>query len=121
MKHLSNSYINNYVDNINTQINDIINKYINGSFNIYEINENINYEVQMDEISVRFTTTNYLKNHTNDNKTSIDLGSCENILKTSYNISDNYTLYVLLSEVEQDGLQIPKIGYEVFELNDEND
>ena len=118
---LSNSYINNYVDNINTQINDIINKYINGSFNIYEINENINYEVQMDEISVRFTTTNYLKNHTNDNKTSIDLGTCENILKTSYNISDNYTLYVLLSEVEQDGLQIPKIGYEVFELNDEND
>ena len=116
-----NETLNNYLDNINTQINDIIQRYLNKSFDIDEINENIHYEVQMDDILVRFTTTNYLKNHTNDNKTSIDLGTCESILKTSYNISENYSLYVLLSEVPQDGIKIPKVGYEVFEINDKND
>ena len=116
-----NETLNNYLDNINTQINDIIQRYFNKSFDIDEINENIHYEVQMDDILVRFTTTSYLKNHTNDNKTSIDLGACESILKTSYNISDNYTLFVLLSEVPQDGIKIPKVGYEVFDINDKND
>ena len=114
--HTNDSYINY----INIQINEIIKKYLNVSLNIEEINEEINYEVENGKILIRFTTTNYLKKNINNNKTSIDLGLCEYTLKDYYNISYNYTLYVLLSEFSQGGMKIPKIGYEIYNINEEN-
>ena len=117
---VSYSYDNNYLNNYNTQINNIISRYLNISLNIEEINEKINYENETNGVLIRFTSTFYLKNHTYENKTSIDLGNCENILKDFYNISYNYTLYILLSEVAQEGMKIPKIGYELFDINEEN-
>ena len=43
----------------------------------------------------------------------MDLGECENILKSYYNISNNNSLYILQIISEEEGMKIPKIEYEV--------
>jgi len=48
------------------------------------------------------------------NKTSINLGECENKLKNVYNISTNNSLYILKIEKKIEGMNIPKIEYEVY-------
>ena len=91
------------------------------SLNIKEINETIYNEIKIDQIIVKFTSTNYLKNYSNENMTTINLGTCENILKNFYNISKDSSLYILFLEILQDGMKIPKIEYEVFNLIEDNE
>ena len=57
----------------------------------------------------------------NVNKTTIDLGECEDKLKTAYNISKNDSLLILKVELKEDGMSIPIIEYEVYyPLYDDN-
>ena len=44
----------------------------------------------------------------------MDLGECETKLKNHYNISYNDSLYILQIIVEEEGMKIPKIEYEVY-------
>ena len=65
-------------------------------------------------MSITFTTTQNQKNNVNKNVTTIDLGECENELRSYYNLSINETLYMKKIEVVQEGLKIPKIEYDVY-------
>ena len=59
--------------------------------NIEDIDKGTDHEIYDQNILVSLTNTNNQKNNQNKNKTTIDLGECENILKTNYNISqDSY-------------------------------
>ena len=58
------------------------------------------------------TSTENQKNNEDKNIT-IDLGQCENILKTEYNISNNDSLYILQIISKEEGMKIPKVEYEV--------
>ena len=44
----------------------------------------------------------------------IDLKECEDILKNNYNISKNSSLYILKLIIEEKGMKIPKVEYEVY-------
>ena len=75
-------------------------------------------DMEVQTKNILFTMTNtynqkYNKNE-NKNKTTIDLGECENELKLFYNISKNESLYILKIDVEEEGMKIPKIEFEVY-------
>ena len=53
------------------------------------------------------TTTVYQRNNKNENKTSIDLGQCEDELKIFYNISNSSSLYIFKIEIKEEGMKIP--------------
>ena len=46
--------------------------------------------------------------------TILDLGECKTLLRNNYNISENETLYIKIINVIQEGIQIPKIEYDVY-------
>ena len=53
--------------------------------------------------------------------TKLDLGGCENDLRSFYNISDNVTLYIKKMDIIQEGIKIPKIEYSIYcKLNGSN-
>ena len=65
-------------------------------------------------MTVTLTTTQNQKNNTNHNMTSIDLGECEYILRTYYNLSDNDKLYMRKIDIKQEGIKTPKVEYDVY-------
>ena len=70
----------------------------------------------MNKILTKFGSTKYFKEIKNLNETTINLGLCESLLKNAYNISSNHPLFILMLEVEQEGIQIPKVEYEVYNI-----
>ena len=102
------------------------------NFNIYDlVIEQIRNELKnnFDEIVVDgnkirekgadITITKTKKKNINDD--DINLGECQNRLIQHYNISPNESLYLLRIDVEQIGLQVPSLEYEVyFPLNGTN-
>ena len=69
---------------------------------------------QKNEKTIIFSSTYIQKIKNNKNSTVINLGKCENKLKTFYNISEESYLYILIIDVEQKDKNYPKIEYEVF-------
>ena len=74
----------------------------------------------MDNAFAKFISTKYLENNNNIKGTTIDLGIAENILKEAYYIPYNDSIYILIIDVNQEGMKIPKVEYAVFYLDDEN-
>ena len=71
-----------------------------------------------DDSFSKFASLKYLKNNNNNIKgTTIDLGICENILKQTYHIPFEDSLYSLIIDIKQEGMKIPKVEYEIFDLN----
>ena len=72
-----------------------------------------------------FTTTNNQRNKNNNgeirNETIIDLGGCETLLRWSYNMTENDTLYMLKIDTDQDEMKTPKINYEIYAKLNESD
>ena len=89
-------------------------------FNSSENGKKISYKTEDDKlISIELINTYNEKNKETNNETSIDLRECEDILKGTYNISNDSLLYLLKIEVNQTGMKIPKIEYEIYApLND---
>ena len=73
-------------------------------------------EIPLGNIIISLKTLNQEKNNTFQNKTSIDLGLCETLIKSLNNISENNILYLLKIEVAEEGMKIPKIEYELYNL-----
>ena len=101
--------------------NDYINKNLENifDFNISEAKD-FYYDLQIEQNFLQFASTNYLKQNNHKNKTSINLGFCEAILKKSYNIPENETLYISILDVKQEGMKIPKVEYEVYKIDEDN-
>ena len=55
-------------------------------------------------------------NNEYNNISNIDLGECENILKSEYNINDNESLIIFKIDIYEEGLLIPIIEYEVYDI-----
>ena len=71
-------------------------------------------EEEFENILLTLSTTKLQKNNKNKNKTSIDLGECENRLKFFYNIPKENPLYIIKLDINEEGINIPKIEYEVY-------
>ena len=64
--------------------------------------------------TITFTSTENQKSELNINKTTINLGEYEGSLRKYYNISQNDSLYILKMDIQQKGMNIPKLEYEVY-------
>ena len=96
---------------------EIINKIIDSLLNILNIeylDKGHDIEVIEQNILITFTSTQNQKYNENQNKSTINLGKCEKVIKNNYNISENNSLYIIKLDIEEEGMQIPKIEYEVY-------
>ena len=95
-------------------INNIREELIN-DFDISDIDEEEDIVIEEEGIKITITNTaNQKDNEKNKNSTTIDLGECEAKLKEHYKIPLNKSLYILKLEVDQKGMKIPKVEYEVY-------
>ena len=87
--------------------------------NIEKGNDDI---IENKQMTITLTTTKNQKNDKNNiNKTIIELGDCEYSLKKAYDIPENESLFIKKLDINQDGMQIPKIEYDVYyKLNGTN-
>ena len=99
--------------NKNDKIINIINILISQANKTNIDNYNIQ-EIREENIFITLTSTYNQKYNENKNKTTIDFGKCENILKKEYNISYNDSLYVIKLDIEDNSTKIPIIEYEVY-------
>ena len=77
--------------------------------------------IETEKMKIVFTTSKNQKNNTNNNMTTLDLGECEVLLREFYNISEEEQIYMKKIEVKQEGVNIPKIEFDVYsKLNGEN-
>ena len=72
---------------------------------IVTIKENVQYQM---------TTSDNQKNNTNKNKSTIDLGDCEAILKDVYGIEPSLPLLIFKIDYFSKDTLIPIIGYEIY-------
>ena len=114
-----NCYDNNNNEKINNQIEIKMQKLLmnltNNAYNSTLIDNKIQLITKNKTIYITFTST-YEQNMNEDknNETTINLGLCENKLKDPYNISYNNSLYILKIDINETGMKIPKIEYEVY-------
>ena len=126
-ENIFNSFIMNLTENIfdsSVENNILLNKtkkiekFIHDlitEFNVTNNNKNnIIQETGEDNILITLTTTYNSKYHENKAKINVDLDQCESILKSAYNISINDTLYIILIEIKEEGMKIPKVEYEIY-------
>ena len=100
-------------------IEDLI---ISKNYNTSEIENGNNDIIKYKQMTVILTSTRNQKNDENNpNISSINLGDCERILKESYNISQNESLFMKKIEAIEEGMKIPKIEFNVYyRLNQTN-
>ena len=105
--NLSNNY-----NNISEY--EIIKNYLLNYYNKTSLLEGNDLEFKIKNILITLSTLENQKNNILENKTTIDLGQCENKLKDIYNISNNETLVLLIYDISIDGMKIPKVEYEIY-------
>ena len=98
-----------------TQIDQIIDNIKNILLNINPddiiLNENEDIILLNNKnIEISLTSTEY----NNKNKTTINLGKCENELKKVNNISYNESLIIYKMNILKDNMKIPRIEYEIY-------
>ena len=91
---------------IDTVINQIRDQLINN------FDESIVGEKQINENGVNISINKLNNENMDDN--DINLGECEDRLKKHYNISETESLYMLRIDVEQKGLQVSALEYEIL-------
>ena len=113
---------NNDIDCKDDIIKKIRKAIIDGLFNslIEEdiINKNKDLYTENDNIIYQLTSTYNQRNNKYINISRINLGACENKLKSHYHLDDKETLIMLKIEYYQEGLLIPVIEYEVYNIKE---
>ena len=100
-----------YYDQILKNIEDI---FTSNDFDTFDIDKGEDQVIEAEKIKITLTSTQNQKDNINKKMTIIDLGECETRLKKHYNISNNETLYMEKIDVNQEGMKIPKIEYNVY-------
>ena len=120
---VKDTQIINYSDikNKSELLNQIRVDMKNGKY-ITDINKGKYFIFLEDNIVIEISTTEREKQKEDEitNKTSINLGKCEYILKKEFNISNSSILYILKIDIKEYGYKIPKIEYEIYKLLTEN-
>ena len=104
----------NEIEYFNTIIKTIDNFLTFENYDTSDIDDDKIVRIEKGKINFIIGTTLNLKRNTNDNRTNIDLGECELILRKFYNLTNNETLYLKLLEVKQEKMKIPKIEYDIY-------
>ena len=128
-------YIENIIDDIlNINTNETfgvdekeieINKYNKILEKIDEIFTSNNYDltiidsgeeqyINVEKMLITFTNIKNQKNNLESNMTTIDFGDCEKLLRNSYNLTINQTIYMKKIDIIQTGMKTKKIVYNVY-------
>ena len=83
------------------------------NYNITNLNSGNNDIIHYDKMMITLTNI-YNQKSINNSNTYIDLKECEDILKHTYNILKNESIYIKKTDVEIEGMKIPKIEYDVY-------
>ena len=112
------------IEEIKTQdkILEIFEKgFTSENYDTSEIDKGNDFVAKNEKMTISLTTIDSQKNNKNDTLTKVDIGPCEDILRSVYNISSDKILYMKKIEVNQEGMKIPKIEYDIYcKLNDTN-
>ena len=89
--------------------------FIRDTYNKTEIEQGNDAYIKYKEFTITLTTTeNQRKNKNKDKVTLIDICDCEYLLRQAYNISPSEKLFMRKVDIEQEGMNIPKIEYDVY-------
>jgi len=88
--------------------------FTSDNYDTSKIDKGENEIINIDKINIAFRTSESSKNDSNRNISKINLGECESLLRGYYNISKNEFLYLKQVEVEQEGMKIKKVEYDVY-------
>ena len=88
--------------------------FTSDNYDTSKIDKGENEIINIDKINIAFRTSESSKNDSNRNISKINLGECESLLRSYYNISKNEFLYLKQVEVEQEGMKIKKVEYDVY-------
>ena len=109
---------NNLTQITNKILKDIESQIINGNINDILLgvidNEKKDIIIKEENTLLEITSSFNQNNKQYSNISTIELGECENILKSKYNISEDETLIILKLEIYKKGLYIPIIEYQLF-------
>ena len=105
------AYLLWYYDTVINKAEEI---FTSDNYDTSKIFKGENEVINVDKIKIAFRTTQNSKKDTNDNLTKIDLGECETLLRIHYNISKNELIYLKQTEIEQEGIKIKKVEYDIY-------
>ena len=100
-----------YYDNIIKNIEDI---FTSEKYDTSKLDNGEDDYINLEKMKVILTTTENQRNNINNNMTSIDLRDCETLIKNSYNISINETLYMKIIELVQENTKTSKVEYDIY-------
>ena len=106
-----------YFESLNnkTQLINNIREYLFNNFDKEEVNSGQDLEIQGEGIFIEITTPqNQILNEINSNKTTINIEACENVLRNNNIIDLNDSLYIMKIDIEQKGMKIPIVEYELY-------
>ena len=109
---INSTFKNTYYEMIIKSFEDII---ISGNYDTSRVDNGIVDVVELEEMIISFNTLGY-ENYDDDNYnlTRIEFGECEMKLKRYYNLSIYDKIYLEKIETKQEGMQIPKIEYNLY-------
>ena len=113
------SYNNNTFEEVDDKekeekILDNIRQELIGNFDTEELDKGENIIIKLNYTTITITTTKNQKNDQSNNITTINFEKCEEKIKSEYIIPEYKSLYILKIDAKQNGIKIPKIGYEVY-------
>ena len=91
-----------------------IKEYILKNANRTDILNGNDLEEKKENLLITLTTPKNQMINLDKNKTTINLGECENKIKKYYNVSMNDTLFIFKIDKKEEGMKIPKIEYEIY-------
>ena len=110
------NYTNNKDEIIKILEKEITSKKLDIIIDKIIIKEHQDLFIKENNIIYLLTSSYNQNNNLNNNISTINLSECENELKRNYKINNNTTLLILKIDIFEDGLLIPIIEYEVFNL-----
>ena len=132
VRNCSINYILNETCILNYKINDIKNymeKYIkvqdivienfetgftSDEYNTSNLDNGYDEYFKTEKMKILLTNSENQNMTKYENTTSMDLDSCEILLRNHYNITYNEKIYIKKIDVIQDGMKIPKIEYDIY-------
>ena len=92
----------------------IENYFTSKNYNKSKLEKGKDEIIETEKMKITLTTSENQKNNRDNNVTTLDLADCELSLRKKYNLINNETLYIKKIDINQEGMRIPKIEYDIY-------
>ena len=96
----------------NEQVKEVYNSLIENLLS--EDYKGENTIIETENVIFQVSTLDDQKNNINPNVSTIDLGECENILKSKYNVSEDDSLIVIKTDIKNEDKSSTYVQYEIY-------